>query len=529
MKKISRILCLLLVISMFSLVLIACGDDEPSGTATSGNTSGNGGNSNNSGNGDNNAAGNNSGNTDTENEGFRLEKQNFGGTTIKFLTDQATDYISWEVAPQELAEGDRVNNAFYNRKAIIEQEYGLILEQEYAENQSAIVTTARDYITSGLDEYQVYVAGLLYLAMLTGDELLLDLSSIDSNDYLDFTKPYWDQSIMRDLTVLDSVYFATGDALVTDDDATWAVFFNKDIANDYRVAENHGVSSLYDFVNEGKWTIDLMYELAQEVTSDNGDAGMAWGADTPDTWGLLSQCYDSYAFTVGCGETLMQNDGTEITITAGRQSCVGAFDKVFTMLTDRNHVAIAEKIGPSGTCYTELIDMFAAGKGLFMPNRIATVSNPVLRNADIHYGLLPMPKVNEQQEEYTTTVTVYWCSAFAIPITNVEKLDATCYALEAMAYYGMKDVTPEYYDHTLKDKRFEDPESLEMLDLIFRNRTYDMSAVFNFSNSLTFFTGILLNGLNGQSNSHIATLESVEDSWQLAIDDYIAQIKDARG
>lgn len=511
MKHFSRVLCLLLVVSMLAIVLIACDSGEQNTTSPTGGDNGN------------------NANESSEDAGFRLDKQDFGGVTIKFLTDKATDYISWEVAPQELVEGDRVNNAFYNRKAIIEQEYGIVLEQVYAESQNAIVDTARDHIATGLNDYQVYVAGLLYLAMLTGDELLLDLSSIESNNYLDFSQPYWDQSIMRDLTVLDSVYFATGDALVTDDDATWAIFFNKDIAENNRLAENHGVSSLYDFVNDGKWTIDLMYELAQEANSDNGDFGMAWGADTPDTWGLLSQCYDSYAFTVGCGETLMQNDGTSITITAGRQSCVNAFDKVFNVLTDSNHVAIAEKIGPSGTCYTELIDMFAAGKGLFMPNRIATVSNEVLRNADIHYGLLPMPKVNEQQEEYTTTVTVYWCSAFAIPITNTgDTLNATCYALEAMAYHGMEEVTPEYYEHTLKDKRFEDAESLEMLDLIFRNRTYDMGGVFNFGNSLTFFTGILLSGLNGNSNSHISSLEGVQTSWQLAIDDYIAQIEDAR-
>ena len=507
MKHFSRVLCLLLVLSMLSMVLIACDSDEPT----------------------NSDAGGSKPNETSEKEGFRLEKKNFDGVTIKFLTDKSTDYLSWEVAPEELVEGDRVNNAFYNRKQLIEQEYGIVIQQEYAENQDKLIDTAREHITTGLDEYQVYVAGLLYLAMLTGDELLMDLSNIESNDYLDLKQPYWDQSIMRDLTVLDSVYFATGDALVTDDDATWAIFFNKDIAAETHIAENHGVSSLYDFVNEDKWTIDLMYELAQEVTSDNGDFGMAWGADTPDTWGLLSQCYDSYAFTVGCGETLMQNDGTEITITAGRQSCVNAFDKVFTMLTDSSHVAIAEKIGPSGTCYSELIDMFAAGKGLFMPNRIATVSNAVLRNADIHYGLLPMPKVDENQDDYTTTVTVYWCTAFALPITNIEKLDATCYALEAMAYHGMKEVTPEYYEHTLKDKRFEDPESLEMLDLIFRNRTYDMGAVFNFGSSLTFFTGVLLNGLNGQTNSHISTLEGVKDRWQIAIDDYIAQIQEARG
>lgn len=508
MKHFSRVLCLLLVISMLAIVLISCESGEQ-------NTSSSGG-------------GNSTGET-SKDEGFRLDKKDFKGTTIKFLTGNTTDYLSWEVSPQEMVEGDRVNNAFYNRARIIEQEYGIVLEQAYAESQDAIVNTAKDYIATGIDEYQVYVAGLLYLATLTSEELLVDLSSIESNNYLDLSQPYWDQSIMRDLTVLDSVYFATGDALVSDDDATWAIFFNKDIAENKHIAESHGVSSLYDFVNEDKWTIDLLHELAQEATSDEGDYGMAWGADTPDTWGLLSQCYDSYAFTVGCGETLMQNDGASITITAGRQSCVTAYDKVFNMLTDSNHVAIAEKIGPNGTCYTELIDMFAAGKGLFMPNRIATVSNEVLRNADIHYGLLPMPKVDENQTDYTTTVTVYWCTAFSIPITNVEKLDATCYALEAMAYHGMEEVTPEYYEHTLKDKRFEDPESMDMLDLIFRNRTYDMGAVFNFGSSLTFFTDILLSGLNGNTNSHISSLESVQGRWQIAIDEYIENIEEARG
>lgn len=507
MKHFYRILCLLLILSVALLALVSCQDEENPNTDAS-----------------------NSGSEGTTSEAtFRLPKQDFGGVTITFLTDQNTDYYQWEVAPQELVDGDRVNNAFYNRAHLIEQEYGIILEQQFAENQSKVIEAAKENIMTGSDDIQVYIAGLLYLASLTGDELLLDLSTIDSNDYLDFTQPYWDQSIVRDMTVQGSVYFATGDALVTDDESTWAIYFNKDIADDYRLAEKYNAESIYDIVNDGKWTLDVMYEMAKQATTDMGDYGMAWGVDTPDIWGIISQCYDSYAFTAGCAQTLMRNDGMEITITAGEQQNINAFDKIFTMLTDKDYVAISELTGRSSSdYYGDMIPMFANGKGLFMPNKIAAVSDATLRNANIHYGLLPMPKYDESQDNYTTTVTVYWCSAMAIPITNVEKLDATCFAMEAMAYYGMEEVTPEYYEHTLKDKRFEDTESMDMLDLIFRNRTYDMGAVFNFGGSLGFYTNLLITGWNGGTNTHVSSLESVQNSWQTAINDYIEQLQTAR-
>lgn len=506
MKHYSRILCLLLVFVLFAVALVACDNGE---TNTSDSAS--------------------KPNETSEEQGFRLEKKDFEGVTIKFLTDQATDYYRWEVAPTELAEGDRVNTAFYNRARLIEEEYGIHLEQVFAESQNDVVEQARDQITTGLDDFQVYCAGMIYLSKLVGDELFLDLSAIDSNNYIDLSQPYWDQSIVRDLTVLGSTYFATGDALVTDDDATWAIFFNKDLAENYSVTDKYGVDSLYDLVRENRWTLDVMYEIIQDVSTDNGDVGMAWGPDTPDVWGLIAQCYDSYAFTVGAGQTLMRNDGDQIVITCGDQSNINAFDKIFNMLTSKDFTAIAESTGQgSSDYYGDMLTMFANGKGLFMPNKIASISDATLRDANVRYGLLPMPKLDDLQDEYTTTVTVYWCSAFAIPITNVLNLDATCYALEAMAYYGMEQVTPEYYEHTLKDRRLEDTESMEMLDLIFRNRTYDMGAVFNLGGSLGFYTSRLFEGLSGQSNQHVSALESARNSWEIAIEDYILQAQASR-
>lgn len=95
-------------------------------------------------------------------------------------------------------------------------------------------------------------------------------------------------------------------------------------------------------------------------------------------------------------------------------------------------------------------------------------------NADINFGILPMPKLDVDQEEYSTSCTVYWATFFSIPTSNVEKLDATCYLLEAMGYYGQEMCTYEYYDKTLKLKKMDDPEDERMLDLLFQNRTFDL-------------------------------------------------------
>jgi len=82
-------------------------------------------------------------------------------------------------------------------------------------------------------------------------------------------------------------------------------------------------------------------------------------------------------------------------------------------------------------------------------------------------------------------------------------------------------MTQEYYERTLKNKRFEDTESEEMLDLIFRNKSYDIGAVYSFSSILSFYTDILLSG----SNSHMSTLETKRSAYELAIEDFLANLE----
>lgn len=500
-----RILCLLLVICLSTILLAACNKDENPTESNSRPAS--------------------SGTNSQGNDSFRLEKKDFGGVTIKILTDQATDYLKCELAAETLT-ADRVNDASYNRAKLIEQEYGIVLEQVYAEHQDGLIKQAKSLIMVNDDQYQILCAGIFYLAQLVSDGMLHDLTRLN-NDYLDINQPYWDQNMKDQLSILGSVYFAAGDAIVTDDEATWAVYFNKELANNHNVTANYGVSSLYELVESGKWTLDVMHEMSKLVVNDAGDPGMELKPDTQDTWGTVAQCYDSVALMHAFGQTQTQNVDGKPMIMIDTEANYNAFDKVFNFLKDDSCTAVQEITGkgkfPQADTYNGHVKIFADGKALFTPNRIAQVSSAEFRNASIPYGILPMPKQNEAQDDYYSPVTVYWCSALAIPTSNVENLEATCYAMEALAYYGQRDMTAQFYENTLKDKRFEDPESGPMLDIIFKNRVFDLGSVFN-NDILGFYTNLLF----PSTNNHVSVIESKKSGYEVALEDIFMQIEEAR-
>ncbi len=506
MKKALRAICLVLLLSMAVALFAACGDSDTSNDGTSSTA-----------NMQNNAA---NGEGNEQEDVFRLDKEDFGGVTIKIMTDKASDYLSCEIAPQEIAD-ERVRNAAYDRVQTLAQEYGILLEQVWADSQGDLRDKAKEQVETGIDEIQVFCGGIIYLAGLVSDDIFWDMNSIQSNDYLDFKQPYWDQRMIEDISIKDRIYFATGDALVTDDEATWAMFFNKDIATDNSVYAPYDAESIYEIVERGDWTIDVMYEMAKTVSNTVGGT-MDYDPNTDDTWGMVAQCYDSYTFMVAAGQSLTRLDNDQPIITIGEEQNIRAFEKVFSILTDKQTIAIAE-IDKGGLTdyYAAMTQIFANGKALFMPNKVATVSEEAMRTANIRYGILPMPKLTKEQENYSSTVTVYWCSALAIPKTNVEKLNATCYALEALAYYGQKNITKEYYEQTLKNKRFEDTESEEMLDLIFRNKSFDIGAVYSFGDILGFYTNLLISG----SNTHASNFDSAKGTYEIEIEDFLASIE----
>ena len=116
MKQFYKILCLLLIVCFVGTAFAACSEQETTSETPS--------------------VDNQEGNKPPEEDEnkFRLEKEDFGGVVIKVLTDKASDYLACEIAPKEL-NNEPVNDAAYNRAALLAQEYGIVLEQHYADKK----------------------------------------------------------------------------------------------------------------------------------------------------------------------------------------------------------------------------------------------------------------------------------------------------------------------------------------------------------------------------------------------------------
>lgn len=100
-----------------------------------------------------------------------------------------------------------------------------------------------------------------------------------------------------------------------------------------------------------------------------------------------------------------------------------------------------------------------------------------LRDMEIDFGLLPMPKADENQAEYSNSVHSNGTSV-SLPITADEDLlDRNCRIIEDLCCESMRYVRPAYYENALEGRYLRDAESGEMLDLILLNVRYDLMLV----------------------------------------------------
>lgn len=408
--------------------------------------------------------------------------------------------------------GDSVSLTVVQRSEWLRDTYGITIEM-LMNPADRVVNYVELAVESNL-ELDVIAAPSGDIAPQIQNGYYYDIVDIN-NDYNDgkgwisLDKPYWDQGTLRDLSMDHKVFMLTGDICLFDDENTWAMFFNKKMVEDYQL------ESPYTTVKENKWTIDRLYEYCKTVTMPVGDS-LTWNPEDHNKWGLVTQSFDTNMFMIGCNQPMATKDANDLPVLRiGEQRNIDIAQKVIAMLSDKNAVGFAEHYGAwNSGVYDAERKIFANGDALFIPHDIKLLSYDCIKESDVDIGIIPLPKADELQEEYTSSSNSYWMQMIAIPITNTEKLEATLFALEAMAWYGEKYINPVYYEKVLKLQKFRDEEAEEMLDLIFKQRVYDISLNYNWAGIDNFYyTLVATNSIDA-----VSLYDSKKDAFQSAID-----------
>ncbi len=102
---------------------------------------------------------------------------------------------------------------------------------------------------------------------------------------------------------------------------------------------------------------------------------------------------------------------------------------------------------------------------LYTFNKLYTI-----RDVDVEFGILPYPKLDEDQEDY---ISNDWAGLMCVPMSLPEEsYTMVGDVIELLAYHSAEEVIPTYIDKTLGIKLSRDDESKEMIELIFDTCTF---------------------------------------------------------
>jgi len=381
-----------------------------------------------------------------------LPDTNWNGREITFLV-RGPEFELWQSHDIYVEEenGEPVNDAVYKRNAILEERYNFLIRE--AHGTGAIQSMAEKSILSGTNAYQVVMCNTQETNNLAMKGYLADLRKVD---YLDVSREYWDQNSLYGFTVGGRTLFMTGDISIMANDATWIFMFNKKLLQDL------GLDSPYELVRSGKWTADKLVEMMKVASKDlNGDGSMK-GKD--DQFGLATHdsTFDGLFFSMGMRVSNMNSEGyPELSINNERIAQV--MEKT-AMIMDKD-ITFNGDWQAIGTCFEE-------DRALFYGEVLQCVIRR--RNMDTDFGVLPLPKLNEAQENYAHMVHVTACMVGVPNSQGDDEIAFSGFALESMAAESTNWLVPAYYTIALEGKFMRDEESKDMLDIILNSRRYDL-------------------------------------------------------
>ncbi|MBE6612176.1 MAG: hypothetical protein E7632_06770 [Ruminococcaceae bacterium] len=437
-----------------------------------------------------------------------LPDKTFGGYEFRILTTDEVGSIRYSYEFDAEAEnGDIMNDAVFKRNTLVEDKLDVVITQvAEASSNDQFVKNFKQDVLAGDHSYDVLVNwiggskadGIMSL----GGEYGLEVSKLP---YIDLDSPWWDGELMRQTAVGGKIFGLSGDINIIDNSGVWCLLFNKDLANEFLDED------LYDTVNSGKWTLDAFNKTAQAVTFDlDGNGTM----DTDDRWGATVSANLGMGMMWSCGGSFgtLNSDGTvELTIASERN--LEALAKIQSIVNDTSANLLVDtmKTKDGGSVWVAHRQLFHDGNALYIGGPLNYVD--YFRDMESEYGILPLPKYDENQKEYISTVQE-WCATMLMVPRNAEDPERTSIILDAMCSAAVNTITPAYYDVVLRAKLTRDEESYEMLDLIFDSRQFDVVYAFNWGK----ISGKAPSSLKKQSStiaSDFATLaNAVEADYQ---------------
>ncbi len=424
-----------------------------------------------------------------------------GGKDVNIIYSKS-DYTVDELIPNEA--GGLVSDAVHERNVAVEEQLGVSMKFFPEDNATLVNNKVSQDILSGNGEFELVSSGT-YLAVLPAMEgKYVNLSALSN---IDTSKHYWTQGYndMVTFTDNDMQFLASGPVAITMFRLMYLTLYNKELLQDYQIPD------LYDTVMEGKWTLDYQYTLVNDKYNEkDGDGAPSEG----DFYGFVTGdiiSVDPYVVAADLHLIIKDADTGELRFNAEvLESLSNLCDKV-QKIYNAQGTYVYKTAEMDDVPKTNIINHFNSEQALMVTTLFWQMEHNFEALSALTYGIAPIPKYDELQPEYHSyvqdQVTSFGISAV---VSDPDRQNELAAVLECLAYHSYKIVRPAYYETALSERYMQDPESSEILDMIFDTLDFDFS-----SSCSNIFTGAVIRDnlrplLSGKTN----TIASASKGWE---------------
>lgn len=427
-------------------------------------------------------------------ETANLPKKDFGGADFVILSgDVPNKAYTWYMAVPEELNGEILNDAMYNRNTKISEIYNISISAVYS---TAIRTDASKAINAGDTTYAAIFGRINDTYPLAQEGQFFNFYDIE---YINLEAPWWDQSIIRDLTYHGTLYNLTGDISPATNVRVYTMVFNKDMCSSLNL------ELPYQYVYDGTWTLDRFNQYISDVNSDlNGDSVM----DYDDRWGFFSQDGCSWMmYFAGGGQVVAKDPSGDLSVAYNTERNIQLAIKALEIAFDKSKTLMANQyVANNGGSWAAATAWFANGGALFRSSVLEPIPRD-LRALDVNFGIIPFPKLDEDQKQYYT-LPEETSIMFSIPVTADKEFSGLI--LESLAIESVSTVSPAFYDICLNGKVVRDEESKGMLDIIFSNKIFDIGYINNIGNFRTMLVNLEKSASTDVTSAFASSLKAAD-------------------
>lgn len=424
---------------------------------------------------------------------YPREAIDYGGAAFTVLNCEDELWSgTFHILDYEQESGDSIEDAVFRRARDTEERFHITFHVEKAAF-SSLGSTLDKTVMAGESTYDaayIPLNGSAPAPLLGQSGLnLYDIESLHLED------DWWHSVFIEDATLFGDTLYAMPDFCnLMGYTRVATLVCNK------KLFDTYDLDLPYDLVREGTWTFDKMREYMVQVVNLNGDTSFKESDKTTNAvYGYGAQHEgDVFALMAASGESLIvcDDDGYP-TFRENLTVLENAYSKLADIFSTDGFGMM--KNGDVNSGDGSAADLFSAGRLLFRNVSLGVCADS-FRELEFEYGLLPIPKVTEEQENYYSAISEYTLS-LVVPITASDP-EMTGNIINYMSFVGKTEIIPEL-QVALCYKGLRDEDSIEMMNIIMDSVYVDLGYVQNWSSELVkkLAAQIMNNNLNLASTS----------------------------